>query len=121
VYFALDEGNGNRLNNSGSLLPFGTNFGAEWSPFAAQANDHAARVHPRHPAGDAQPQRYLGGPGGFHRPLHRAGVGFCALQKHRLLCQKRGNTGQRRVVQPKIFTDSTGKFTIDFDPGTTAG
>ncbi|MBK9337257.1 MAG: T9SS type A sorting domain-containing protein [Lewinellaceae bacterium] len=37
VYFNLDEGNGNRLNNSGSVLtPFGTNFGAEWSPLTAR-------------------------------------------------------------------------------------
>jgi len=121
VYFALDEGNGNRLNNSGSvLLVSGTNFGAEWSAFAARqlTTPHvftpATRQVTLNPSVTSVDQvdfvdRSTVPVSGYVRYKNTD----CFAKNVEILVNGASFT-------PRIFTDSTGKFTIDFDPGATA-
>jgi hypothetical protein len=121
VYFNLDEGNGNRLNNSGSLLlTFGTTFGAEWSPFTAkqQTTPHIFTPETRqvtlNPSVTSVDQvdfvdRSTVPVSGFVRYKNTD----CFAPNVEILVN-----GAR--FTPGIFTDSLGKFVIDFDPGVTA-
>ncbi|MCC6461159.1 MAG: LamG domain-containing protein, partial [Saprospiraceae bacterium] len=121
VYFGLNEGNGNRLNNSGSvLLGFGTNTGADWTPFAARqmTSPHVFTPETRqvslNPSVTSVDQvdftdRSTVPVSGYVRYKNTD----CFAPNVELLVN-----GAR--FSPPIFTDSTGKFVIDFDPGTTA-
>ncbi len=121
VYFALDEGNGNRLNNSGSvLLPYGTNFGAEWSALAARqaTTPHlftpATRQVTLNPSVTSVDQVDF---------LDRSTIpvsGFVRFKNTDCFAKNVEILVNGASYSPKILTDSTGKFTVDFDPGTTA-
>jgi hypothetical protein len=121
VYFALDEGNGNILTNSGStLLPFDTIFGAEWTPFVARQKTEPHEFTPNtrqvtlNPSVTSVDQvdftdRSLIPVSGYVRYANTE----CFAEGVEILV----NNGR---FNPPIFTDSTGRFVIDFDPGTTA-
>lgn len=121
LYFALDEGSGNRLNNSGSLLTLaGENHGADWSPFAPNqmTTPHVFTPGTRqvtlNPSVTSVDQvdftdRSFVPVSGFVRYKNTD----CFAEKVEILVNGQPNN-------PRIFTDSTGKFTIDLEPGTTA-
>ncbi len=121
VYFALDEGNGNRLNNSGSfLLDPGMTFGTTWTAFAAIQNSTpheftpATRQVTLNPSVTSVDQvdftdRSTIGVSGFVRYKNTD----CFAPDVEILVN-----GESFI--PRILTDSTGKFVVDFDPGTTA-
>ncbi len=121
VFFGINEGNGNRLNNSGSvLLPFGTNFGAEWTPFAARqmTTPHiftpATRQVTLNPSVTSVDQVDF---------LDRSAIpvtGYVRYQNTDCFAKNVEILVNGAPFTPRIFTDSTGKFTIDFDPGATA-
>ncbi|MDX2135509.1 MAG: LamG-like jellyroll fold domain-containing protein, partial [Saprospiraceae bacterium] len=121
VYFSFDEGNGNRLNNSGSvLLPFGTNNGAEWSSFTARqlTTPHiftpATRQVTLNPSVTSVDQVDF---------IDRSTIpvsGFVRYKNTDCFAPNVEILVNGASYSPAIFTDSTGKFIIDFDPGASA-
>ncbi|MBL7775550.1 MAG: LamG domain-containing protein, partial [Saprospiraceae bacterium] len=121
VYFPLDEGNGNRLNNAGSvLLPFGTNFGAEWSPFAARQRATPHEFTPVTRQVTLNPSVTSVDQVDF---IDRSTIpvsGFVRYKNTDCFAKNVEILVNGASFNPKIFTDSTGKFVVEFDPGTTA-
>lgn len=121
VYFSLDEGSGIKLNNSGRLLlTQGTTLGAQWSPFAAkqETKPHvftpATRQVTLNPSVTSVDQvdftdRSTVPVSGYVR---YAGTD-CFAQGVEILVN-----GASYV--PPIYSDSTGRFVVELDPGTTA-
>ncbi|MBK8698533.1 MAG: LamG domain-containing protein [Saprospiraceae bacterium] len=120
-YYAMDEGSGSQLNNSGSLLNgTGSHSGADWSSFAVhqEATPHfftpSSRQVTLNPSVTSVDQvdfidRSVVPVSGYVRYKNTD----CFAPNVEILVN--GNS-----FQPPIFTDSTGKFTVDFDPGTSA-
>jgi len=121
VYFAFDEGSGNRLNNSGSLLTgSGMGFGTTWTPQAPNQMTEPHVFAPKtrqvtlNPSVTSVDQvdftdRSLIPVSGFVRYANTD----CFAEGVEILVNGES-------FSPKIFTDSTGGFIIDFEPGTTA-
>ncbi len=121
VYFSLDEGNGNRLNNSGSvLLPFGTNYGAEWSPFAPRQKTTPHIFTPVTRQVTLNPSVTSVDQVDFTDRSTVPVSGYVRYKNTDCFAQNVEILVNGASFSPRIFTDSTGKFTIDFDPGTTA-
>ncbi|MBL7796044.1 MAG: LamG domain-containing protein, partial [Saprospiraceae bacterium] len=121
VYFGINEGNGNRLNNSGSvLLPFGTNFGADWIPFASRQMTTPHIFTPVTRQVTLNPSVTSVDQVDF---LDRSAIpvtGFVRYKNTDCFAKNVEILVNGAPFTPRIFTDSTGKFTIDFDPGTSA-
>lgn len=121
VYFNLDEGNGNRLNNSGSLLlPFGTNSGAEWSPFAAHQKTSPHVFSPVTRQVTLNPSVTSVDQVDF---MDRSTVpisGYVRYKNTDCFAKNVEIYVNGAPYSPRILTDSTGRFVIDLDPGTTA-
>ncbi len=121
VYFPFDEGNGTRLNNIGALLTGpGQAFGTEWTSFAPNqsATPHIFTPDSRqvtlNPSVTSVDQvdfvdRSTVPVSGFVR---YKGTDCFAADVEILV--------NGASFSPPVFTDSTGKFVIDFDPGATA-
>ncbi len=120
VYFPFDEGTGSKLTNSGSALMdgFGTTFGTEWTTFAPNQSTTphvfapGTRQVTLNPSVTSVDQvdfadRSTVAVSGFVR---YAGTDCFANQVEILVNDK--------SFSPIILTDSTGKFTIDLEPGT---
>ncbi len=121
VYFSLDEGNGSRLNNSGSvLLSFGTNFGADWSPFAAKQLTTPHIFTPVTRQVTLNPSVTSVDQVDFTDLSTVAVSGFVRYKNTDCFAPNVEILVNGASFSPKIFTDSTGKFIIDFDPGATA-
>ena len=121
VYFSLDEGNGNRLNNSGSvLLPYGTNNGAEWSPFAARQKSSPHEFTPVTRQVTLNPSVTSVDQVDFTDRSTVPVSGYVRYKNTDCFAQNVEILVNGASFSPRIFTDSTGKFIIDFDPGTTA-
>lgn len=121
AYFAMDEGNGVRLNNSGSLfLPSGTNFGADWSSFTARQMTQPHIFTPSTRQVTLNPSVTSVDQVDF---IDRSTVpvsGFVRYKNTDCFAQNVEILVNGAPFSPRIFTDSTGKFVIDFDPGVTA-
>ena len=121
VYFSLDEGYGNRLNNSGSVfLGSGTNFGAEWSPFAANQMTEPHHFTPVTRQVTLNPSVTSVDGVDF---IDRSTVpvsGFVRYKNTDCFAPNVEIYVNDAPFSPRVFTDSTGKFVIDFDPGVTA-
>ncbi|MEP6792854.1 MAG: LamG-like jellyroll fold domain-containing protein, partial [Saprospiraceae bacterium] len=121
VYFPLDEGNGNKISNVGSVfLNGGSTFGTEWSPLAAHQvimphvftpGTRQVTLNPSVTSVDQVDftDRSTVAVSGFVRYINTD----CFAKNVEILINGKSFT-------PRIFTDSTGKFVVDFDPGTTA-
>ncbi|MBK9337220.1 MAG: T9SS type A sorting domain-containing protein [Lewinellaceae bacterium] len=121
IYFNLDEGNGNRLNNSGSvLLPFGTNNGAEWSPFAARQATSPHVFTPNNRQVTLNPSITSVDQVDFIDRSTVPVTGYVRYQNTDCFAKNVEILVNGASFSPKVLTDSTGKFTIEFDPGTTA-
>jgi hypothetical protein len=121
VYFALDEGNGIRLNNSGSLLLSpGTDFGADWSPFAANQTNKPHAFTPVTRQVTLNPSVTSVDQVDFVDRSTIAVSGFVRYKNTDCFAKKVEILVNGASFSPKIFTDSTGKFVIDLDPGATA-
>ncbi len=121
VYFGLNEGSGSRLNNNGSvLLPFGTNFGADWSSFASRQMTTPHVFTPKTRQVTLNPSVTSVDQVDF---LDRSTVpvtGYVRYKNTDCFAQKVEILVNDAPYFPRIYTDSTGKFTIDLDPGATA-
>ena len=121
VYFPLDEGNGNRLNNSGSvLLNYGTNFGAEWAPFAPRQMTSPHEFTPVTRQVTLNPSVTSVDQVDFVDRSTIPVSGYVRYKNTDCFAKNVEILVNGAPYNPRIFTDSTGKFVIDFDPGTTA-
>ncbi|MEQ1745218.1 MAG: LamG-like jellyroll fold domain-containing protein [Saprospiraceae bacterium] len=121
VYFALDEGSGNRLNNSGSLLTdSGTNNGAEWSPFAPNQMTTPHVFTPGTRQVTLNPSVTSVDQVDFTDRSFVPVSGFVRYKNTDCFAEQVEILVNGQPYSPRIFTDSTGKFTIDLEPGTTA-
>ncbi|MBL7794935.1 MAG: T9SS type A sorting domain-containing protein [Saprospiraceae bacterium] len=121
VYFPLDEGNGNRLNNMGSvLLNFGTNYGAEWSPFAPRQMTTPHEFTPNTRQVTLNPSVTSVDQVDFVDRSTIPVSGYVRYKNTDCFAKNVEILVNGASYDPKVFTDSTGKFVVEFDPGTSA-
>ncbi|MFN0014911.1 MAG: LamG-like jellyroll fold domain-containing protein [Saprospiraceae bacterium] len=121
IYFALDEGNGNRLNNSGSvLLNYGNNNGPGWTPFTARQMTEPHVFTPVTRQVTLNPSVTSVDQVDFIDRSTVAVSGYVRYKNTDCFAPNVEILVNGASFSPKVFTDSTGKFVIDFDPGTTA-
>jgi hypothetical protein len=121
VHFALDEGSGNRLNNSGSLLlNFGTGYGTEWTPFAARQATEPHVFSPVTRQVTLNPSITSVDQVDFTDRSTVPVTGFVRYKNTDCFAPNVEILVNGESFKPKIFTDSTGKFLIDFNPGDNA-
>jgi len=121
VYYPMDEGKGTQLNNCGSyLLGFGTTYGTEWSTFAAfqQTDPHVftpgfrqVTLNPSVTSVDKVDfiDRSFVPVSGFVRYKNTD----CFVGNVEILVNGESH-------KPAVYTDSTGKFIVELEPGSTA-
>ncbi|MBC7773833.1 MAG: T9SS type A sorting domain-containing protein [Phycisphaerae bacterium] len=121
AYFAIDEGTGNSLNNSGSaFLPPGTNVGAEWSPFAANQTTEPHIFTPGTRQVTLNPSVTSVDQVDFTDRSSIPVSGFVRFKDTDCFAQNVEILVNGASYYPPVFTDSTGKFIVELDPGTTA-
>jgi len=121
VYFAMDEGNGNRLNNSGSvLLPYGTSYGPDWTPFTARQRTTPHEFTPNTRQVTLNPSVTSVDQVDFVDRSTVAVSGYVRYKNTDCFAPNVEILVNGASYNPKVFTDSTGKFVVEFDPGTTA-
>ncbi len=120
VYFPLDEGSGKFLHNTGSvLLPDGTNEGAAWSAFAIRQKVTPHEFTPGTRQVTLNPSVTSVDQVDFTDRSTVPLTGYVRYKNTDCFAQKVEILVNGDSYSPKIFTDSTGKFEIDFDPGFT--
>ncbi|MCB0531193.1 MAG: T9SS type A sorting domain-containing protein [Lewinellaceae bacterium] len=120
VYFPLDEGSGKFLHNTGSLLlSDGTNEGAEWSSFAVRQKVTPHEFSPSTRQVTLNPSVTSVDQVDFTDRSTVPVTGYVRYKNTDCFAQKVEILINGDSYSPKIFTDSTGKFEIDFDPGFT--
>ncbi len=121
VYFALDEGSGNRLNNSGSeLLPFGIQYGAEWTPFTARQMTTPHVFSPETRQVTLNPSVTSVDQVDFVDLSTVPVSGYVRYRGTDCFAPNVEILVNGASFSPQVFTDSTGKFVVEFDPGATA-
>ena len=121
IYFPLDEGSGIRLGNIGStFLESGTTFGTEWSPFAAHQSTEPHIFTPATRQVTLNPSVTSVDQVDFTDRSSIPVSGFVRYKNTDCFAKNVEILVNGSSFNPKIFTDSTGRFVIDFDPGTTA-
>jgi hypothetical protein len=121
VYFAIDEGNGIRINNSGSVfLGPGNVEGATWSPFAANQSTEPHTFTPSTRQVTLNPSSTSVDQVDFIDRSTVPVTGFVRYKNTDCFAKNVEILVNGASYSPKIVTDSTGKFVIDFDPGATA-
>ncbi|MCK6693139.1 MAG: LamG domain-containing protein, partial [Thermoanaerobaculia bacterium] len=121
IYFALDEGSGNRLNNAGSYLSGnGTAFGTEWSALAPNQVTTPRVFAPKTRQVTLNPSVTSVDQVDFTDRSTIAVSGFVRYEGTDCFVNRAEILVNGESFKPKIFTDSLGRFTIDFEPGTTA-
>ena len=118
VYFPLDEGSGNFLHNVGSvLLHDGTNHGAAWSAFATRQKVTPHEFTPATRQVTLNPSVTSVDAVDFTDRSTVPVQGFVRYKDSDCFAKNVEILVNGASFSPKIFTDSTGKFVIDFDPG----
>ncbi|MEZ4894090.1 MAG: LamG-like jellyroll fold domain-containing protein [Saprospiraceae bacterium] len=121
VYFALDEGSGNVLYNSGSLfLPTGSVKGAEWSPLAANQSSTPHVFAPSTRQVTLNPSITSVDQVDFTDRSTIPVTGYVRFANTECFAKGVEILVNGASYNPIIRTDSTGKFTVELDPGTTA-
>lgn len=121
VYFALDEGSGNSLNNSGSVfLTPGLNVGAEWSPFAANQTTEPHIFTPATRQVTLNPSVTSVDQVDFTDRSTIPVSGFVRYKDTDCFAGQVEILINGASYSPPVYTDSTGKFIVFLDPGTTA-
>lgn len=121
IYYAMDEGNGNQLNNAGSvLLPNpGTTFGTSWTIMAPNQSTTPHEFSPKTRQVTLNPSVTSVDQVDF---IDRSTIpvsGFVRYQNTDCFAEKIEILVNGASYSPGIFTDSTGKFIIDLEPGAT--
>ncbi|MEO6040261.1 MAG: LamG-like jellyroll fold domain-containing protein, partial [Saprospiraceae bacterium] len=121
VYFPLDEGSGNQLNNSGSaLLQPGTKFGAEWSSLAAKQETKPHIFTPSTRQVTLNPSVTSVDQVDFTDRSTIPVSGYVRYANTDCFARKVEILVNGESYFPIIYTDSTGRFVVELDPGTTA-
>jgi len=121
VYFAFDEGTGNRLNNAGSLLiPSGSNFGAEWITFSPNQMTSPHVFTPKTRQVTLNPSVTSVDQVDFTDRSTIGVSGFVRYQNTDCFAKGIEIWVNGAPFSPPIITDSTGRFVADFEPGMTA-
>ncbi len=121
VYYPLDEGNGNRLGNIGSVfLDAGSTYGTEWSAFAANQIEEPHVFAPSTRQVTLNPSVTSVDQVDFVDRSTVAVSGFLRYVNTDCFAKNVEILVNGESFSPRIFTDSTGRFVIDFDPGATA-
>jgi|GEM_PF-427210 len=120
VYFALDEGSGKFLYNSGSVLTgAGTkNLLTQWTPFAARQRTEPHKFIPVTRQVTLNPSVTSVDLVDFVDQSQIPVYGSVRYANTDCLAQNVEILVNDESHSPKIFTDSTGSFVINFDPGT---
>lgn len=120
VYFPMDEGNGNRVNNVGSrLLDFGKVEGASWSNFAANQETTPHIFTPKTRQVTLNPSVTSVDQVDFTDLSTIPVSGYVRFRDTDCFQGEVEILVNGASFSPKIFTDSDGKFLIDLDPGFT--
>lgn len=121
IYFSMDEGSGNRLNNSGSYLSGnGETFGTEWTPLAANQETKPRVFSPKTRQVTLNPSVTSVDQVDFIDRSVVAVSGFVRYEGTDCFVNRAEILVNGESFKPQIFTDSLGRFTVDFEPGTTA-
>lgn len=121
VYFPLDEGSGTRINNAGSLLlPGGTTFGTEWSPLSVHQVITPHEFAPSTRQVTLNPSVTSVDQVDFTDRSTIGVIGYVRYTNTDCFAPNVEILVNGASFHPKVLTDSTGKFVIDFDPGTSA-
>ena len=121
IYFPLDEGNGNNLGNVGSVfLDAGTTAGTQWSPLAANQGVEPHIFTPATRQVTLNPSVTSVDQVDFVDRSTVAVSGYVRYKNTDCFAKNVEILVNGESFTPKIFTDTTGRFAIDFDPGTTA-
>jgi hypothetical protein len=121
IYFALDEGNGSRLNNSGSVLlnERGTTFGTEWTIMAPNQETTPHEFAPSTRQVTLNPSITSVDQVDFTDRSTIPVTGFVRYKNTDCFAENVEILVNDAPFNPRIFTDSTGKFVIDLEPGAT--
>jgi Concanavalin A-like lectin/glucanases superfamily/Secretion system C-terminal sorting domain len=121
VYFPMDEGSGINLGNIGSaFLNPGTIHGAEWSNFAAQQMTEPHVFTPNTRQVTLNPSVTSVDQVDFKDQSTVPVSGFVRYKDTDCFAKNVEILVNGASFNPKIMTDSTGRFVVDFDPGATA-
>ena len=121
VYYAIDEGFGARLGNSGSVfLDFGIHEGGDWSSFAANQETEPHEFAPKTRQVTLNPSITSVDQVDFIDLSTIAVSGYVRFQGTDCFQPNVEILVNGASYSPKIFTDSIGKFIIDFEPGSSA-
>ena len=119
VYFTLDEGNGNNLSSTGSvLLDRGTVYGAEWSPLTFRQEVTPHEFSPVTRQVTLNPSVTSVDLVDFVDKSTISVSGYVRYQNTDCFVPRVEILVNGASYNPKIFTDSTGRFVVDLDPGT---
>ncbi|MEI6412491.1 MAG: LamG domain-containing protein, partial [Bacteroidota bacterium] len=121
VYFALDEGSGIRLSNAGSLLTgYGSVQGADWLPFSPHQTTEPHEFSPHSRQVTLNPSVTSVDQVDFVDRSTIPVTGYVRYKNTDCFAGKVEILVNGASFSPPIYTDSVGRFVIDFDPGTTA-
>lgn len=121
VYYPINEGAGNRISNAGSLfLDFGSLNNCEWSSFAPNQVTEPHEFAPKTRQVTLNPSVTSVDQVDFVDNSTVPVSGYVRYKNTDCFAQNVEILVNNTRFNPPIFTDSTGRFVIDFDPGATA-
>ncbi len=121
VYFPMDEGSGIRVNNVGSiLLDVGSIEGAEWSNFAANQETTPHKFTPKTRQVTLNPSVTSVDQVDFTDLSTIPVSGYVRYKNTDCFAPNVEILVNGSSFSPNVYTDSLGKFVVDFDPGATA-
>ncbi|MBK8699030.1 MAG: T9SS type A sorting domain-containing protein [Saprospiraceae bacterium] len=121
VYFPMDEGSGSRISNVGSLfMEFGSLANAGWSSFSPNQEEQPHLFTPKTRQVTLNPSVTSVDQVDFTDQSTVAVSGYVRYKNTDCFAPNVEILVNGTSFTPRIFTDSLGKFVIDFDPGTTA-
>ncbi|MBC7774826.1 MAG: hypothetical protein H7246_05250, partial [Phycisphaerae bacterium] len=121
VYFAMDEGNGNRLNNAGSVLLSepGMTFGTEWTVMSPNQSTTPHEFAPATRQVTLNPSITSVDQVDFTDRSTIPVSGFVRYKDTDCFAENIEILVNGESYSPPIYTDSIGKFIVDLDPGAT--
>jgi hypothetical protein len=121
IYYAMDEGNGNRLNNAGSMLlnERGMAFGTDWTTMAPNQSTTPHEFTPKTRQVSLNPSVTSVDQVDFIDRSTIAVSGFVRYQNTDCFARNIEILVNGASFSPAIYTDTTGKFIIDLEPGAT--
>lgn len=122
IYFPMDEGDGDRLNNCGSypLDSFGIVYNTAWNTFTKFQSTEPHLFTPASRQVTLNPSVTSVDQVDFTDRSTISVTGYVRYANTDCFASNVEILVNGTSYLPKVFTDSTGKFSIDFEPGKTA-